>query len=143
MDLTENGAARSGVKVTFTYNGSTKEATTDNSGRAQVGFSASGDQSVKAEPQDGYPTQFVFVNDPDNCPPTGGSSNNGNGQVLGASTESSSGQVLGATTAKRGQVLGAYAATGVFEDTVMSVAGSLGGVFTTAGSVLWARKKRE
>lgn len=42
----------------------------------------------------------------------------------------------------QGEVLGAYAGTGVAEDVIMNALGSLGGLMTVGGSVLYGKKKR-
>ena len=42
----------------------------------------------------------------------------------------------------QGEVLGAYASTGVAEDVIMNALGSLGGLMTVAGSVLYGKKRK-
>jgi hypothetical protein len=44
--------------------------------------------------------------------------------------------------APQGQVLGAFASTGVAEDAIMNALGSLGGLMTLAGSVLYGKKRK-
>lgn len=61
--------------------------------------------------------------------------NNSNNSNNNSSNNSSS------TNNSEGQVLGAYAKTGVVEDVIINTLGSLGGLMTVAGSVLYGQKK--
>lgn len=65
--------------------------------------------------------------------PTPGNNDNhsDNNSDSGSSNNSSS----------EGEVLGAYAETGVAEDVIMNALGSLGGLMTAAGSVLYDKKR--
>lgn len=73
---------------------------------------------------------------PTPAPNTGGSSSTNSD-----SSNSNSGDVQGAATEKSGQILGAYAATGVVEDTIMNLLGYLGGTMTAVGSALYGKKR--
>lgn len=46
------------------------------------------------------------------------------------------------TSSAGAQVLGAYAETGIVEDVIMNALGSLGGLMTVTGSVLYGKKRR-
>jgi len=112
FDLKENGVATANILVNFTYNGLAKQATTNADGRASVTFPQQGSYDLKAAPDNGYPTQSMKVNMPENCPA---------GNPDPATTPGVGGLVLGATTAtnySNGQVLGVstMANTGVAED---------------------------
>jgi len=107
FDLKENGVGKSGIKVSFSYNGLTKEDTTNVDGRAKVSFPKRGNYDLKATSSDGYSSKTVAVNMPEDCSstePTPTPEIGRGGLVLGASTE---GQVLGAST---------MANTGIAED---------------------------
>lgn len=124
MELKNNGVAGANIPVKFTYNNIVKTVTTNNDGKASVSFGYAKDDSVQADPEGGYSSQSVSISGPKDCPSVGG-------------------QVLGTTTVKpSGKVLGAYASTGVVEDTLMNVVGFLGVAMTTGGSLLYAKKKR-
>ncbi|OGK62350.1 hypothetical protein A2334_03015 [Candidatus Roizmanbacteria bacterium RIFOXYB2_FULL_38_10] len=61
MELKDNGVVQSGVKVKFTYKGSVQEVNTGSDGKAVAGYSYSTDDEVKAEPDNGYPSQTVTI----------------------------------------------------------------------------------
>lgn len=112
MDVFENSVARENILVRFSYNGSTKEALTNSSGRARVSFDINGNGTVTAT-ADGYPSQSMSITTPfcgnvalDPNKSTGSaSSQSGTGIGGGNSTLNvtanqarGQGQVLGATT---------------------------------------------
>lgn len=98
FDLKENGIASNNVVVSFTYNGLTKQDTTNQDGRARVTFPQQGSYDLKATPENGYPAQTMKVNMPENCAAGEPTATPGvGGLVLGVSTEST-GQVLGVST---------------------------------------------
>ncbi len=68
--------------------------------------------------------------------PSNNNSNNDSGSNNSNSNNSSSGDNSG------GEVLGAYAGTGVVTDAIMNAVGAMGGLMTTAGSILYGKKKR-
>lgn len=112
---------QSGIRVLFKYIDQEKIAYTGNDGQASVGFPYIVDGHVDILP-DGFPSKQGFTTKEKNCEITETPSE---GQVLGAST---------------GEVLGAYAETGVAEDILMSLVGFSGAALTATGAVLNARK---
>ncbi len=106
FDLKDNGVAQANILVNFTYNGIAKQTTTNADGRASVTFPQQGSYDLKAAPDNGYPTQSMKVNMPENCP-AGESTPGVGGLVLGVSTTTTNGQVLGVST---------MANTGISED---------------------------
>lgn len=103
MELKNNGVVQAGVKIKFTYKGSVKEATTESSGKATVGYTHTGDDEVKAEPENGYPSQTITIRE-SSCShsPTSTPGPSGGESILGLSrsifTPTSTGQVAGETT---------------------------------------------
>lgn len=84
MTLTNNGNPDSGIDIIFTYNGSSVTRTTNSEGKAQAGFTQSGEQSVVASPQSGgYSSQSIFISTPTGCDDGGGG-----GTVAGITTTS-------------------------------------------------------
>ena len=67
--------------------------------------------------------------------PSSSSSSSSSSSTNDSSSSSSS------SNNQEGQVLGAYAGTGVVEDVIMNALGSVGGLMTMAGSVLYGQKK--
>lgn len=63
-----------------------------------------------------------------------GDNSDNSGDSSGSSNESSSGS-------QEGEVLGAYAETGTVQDAIMNMLGSIGGLMTAAGTVLYGKKK--
>lgn len=125
IELSQNGSPAVGVPVTFTYRGTSKDATTGADGKAKVTFGFLGKDTVTADPADPFDTVSGEVKAADQCESHGGSFDPGTGgQVLGAST--SSGQVLGAST---------LASTGAFEQTATSL------MFTLAAAMIWVGVK--
>lgn len=121
IDLKENDKAASGVRVKFTYNNKTVEATTDSEGKARAGFRYEGDMSVKVEPEGDFPGHNRHVELPKDLVCAAGI---GGGEPTG--------EVLGATT---------LAEAGSLEDLFFSGLGLIGSVFTGLGSLLYAKKK--
>lgn len=62
MELKYDGVLQSGINVKFTYKGEVKEAVTGSNGKAQVGYTHTGDDTVNAEPENGYPSKSVTIN---------------------------------------------------------------------------------
>lgn len=61
-----------------------------------------------------------------------------------SSNNDDGGSVQGDSTgAPSGEVLGTYAATGVVQDVIMNALGSVGGLMTMAGSVLYGKKSKK
>lgn len=82
FDIHQDGNGVKDVKVTFTFNGQTKDTLTNEDGHAKVQFPlVDGYLQVTA---DGFPSQAQTVNAPVGCPTV--ASNVKTGQVLGAST---------------------------------------------------------
>jgi YqxM protein len=90
MDLKDNGNGVKDVVVTFTYNGSTQQTTTNQDGRAKVRFGQNGNGSVSASAND-YPSQSMYLTMPESCMPAHAEAPKSQGQVLGASTLASTG----------------------------------------------------
>lgn len=83
MDVKKDGQGAKDVKVKFTFNGVTKEVTTNENGRAKVSFViGSGTLTAEAE---GYPSQALNIQAPD-CGTSADPDNGRGGQVLGATT---------------------------------------------------------
>lgn len=114
-----DGTTDKDVKVTFTYNGSTLEAKTNDNGRASVLFGKNGDGTVKAT-ADGYADQSAYMEMPKDCPVTAPAVGGTTGQVLGASTEVS------------------YANTGSATSQIFTAAQLLGMLMITAGAARYA-----
>lgn len=114
-----DGTTEKDVKVTFTYNGSTQEAKTNDNGRASVLFGKNGDGTVKAT-ADGYADQSAYMEMPKDCPVTAPAVGGTTGQVLGASTEVS------------------YANTGSATSQIFTAAQLLGMLMITAGAARYA-----
>lgn len=91
FDVKENGNAVKDVLVKFEFNGSTKEAKTNEQGRAKVSFRA-GAGTVKAW-ADGFPSQQQTLEDP-HCPVVHMDPGGRGGQVLGVSTLAATGSSL-------------------------------------------------
>jgi len=123
MDLKSGDDPQKNVLVTFTYSGLSKNAYTNQDGRAATSFTFAGEGIVKATPNNGYQSQEAKVTAQTNCSAVGG-------PVV--SQPVVSGQVLGANT---------YAETGVFTDIMMSVIGLSGATMTAVGAQLHAKKK--
>lgn len=85
MDVRWDGNGMKDVKVKFNFNGSTKEATTNENGRAKVSYGR-GNGTLTAEAAD-YPSQSLTITEPENCP----AESNSQGQVLGISTLANTG----------------------------------------------------
>lgn len=115
MDIKENGEGKKDVEVTFTYNGATKKAKTDEAGRARTSFARNGAGSVQAA-ADGWDSQSQYVEMPV-CEPVALDPDRaiGSGQVLGVSTLADTG-----------------ARVGIFGGLMTMV----GGIITTAGVAL-------
>lgn len=97
LDLSENGNWLEGIKVTFKYNGTTKEDYTDAQGRARVEFNIDGEHPLTAS-ADGFDTQSIDIKVPI-CDGSEKNEDNSSGQVLGTNTDTPrQGQVLGAST---------------------------------------------
>jgi hypothetical protein len=111
------------VLVAFTYNGLSKNAYTNQDGRASTSFTYTGEAMVKASPNNGFASQEAKVTAETNCQELGG---------LMSTPASTYTQVLGANT---------YAETGVFEDVMMSIVGLGGATMTSIGARLHAKKK--
>lgn len=95
FDVFDHGNPVNDLKVTFTFNGSTKEVKTNVDGRAKVQFPIeAGTVMAKA---DGYSSQSMTITEPVGCPDVHLDPNKQTGQVLGTST-GGRGQVLGAST---------------------------------------------
>lgn len=63
LELKDNGVPKEGVKVKFTYQSQSGEATTNSDGKAQVGFTLDGeDKQVEAVPEDGFPSKTASIN---------------------------------------------------------------------------------
>jgi hypothetical protein len=125
MDLKSGDQALANVLVTFTYNGLSKNAYTNQDGRAKVSFTFAGEQIVKATPNNGFAAQESKVTQESNC------------LELGA------GNVTDNTGAEYSRVLGAntFAETGVAEDILMSILGLSGATMTAIGTAMHAKKK--
>jgi hypothetical protein len=111
MDVFENGTAQENILVRFSYNGSTKEARTNSSGRARVIFDINGNGTVTAV-ADGYPSQSMNITVPfcSNVvldPNKNTSSTTSTSQSTQASQQSSSSHSSSANSRGQGQVLGA------------------------------------
>lgn len=119
MDLKAGNNPQKDVLVTFTYNGLSKTAYTNQDGRASTSFTFAGESVVKATPNNGYSAQEAKVTTQTNCTAVGGPVVSG-GQVLGANT---------------------YAETGILEDIMMSIMGLSGATMTAVGAQLHAKKK--
>ncbi len=117
MDLKSGSNPQKDVLVSFTYNGLSKNAYTNQDGRASVSFTFVGEGLVKATPNNGYKSQEAMVTAETDCSAVGGPIG---GQVLGANT---------------------YAETGILEDIMMSVIGLSGATMTAVGAQLHAKKK--
>ena len=119
MDIKENGQGKKDVEVTFTYNGATKKAMTNEGGRARTSFARNGAGSVHASAE-GWDSQSQYVEMPV-CEPVALDPDRaiGGGQVLGVSTLADTGAGVG--------ILGGF----------MTM---VGGILTTAGVAL-AKKK--
>lgn len=66
------------------------------------------------------------------------SNNNSNND---SNNSNNSGSTSSGDNTNSGEVLGAYAGTGVVEDAIMNAVGALGGLMTTAGSFMYGKKK--
>lgn len=96
MDIKENGTGVKDVLVTFVYNGSVKQARTNDNGRAKVSYDQNGNGTLSAS-ADGWNSQSMALTmplcgnvnlDPDRTKSTG----RGTGQVLGATTLADTGR---------------------------------------------------
>lgn len=123
MDLMVGNNPVKDVLVSFTYNGLSKNAYTNQDGRASTSFTYTGEAIVKASPNNGFASQEAKVTIETNCQELGG---------LMSTPTSTYTQVLGADT---------YAETGVFEDVMMSIVGLGGATMTSIGARLHAKKK--
>lgn len=121
IDLRDGTTPAAGIKVKFTYNGKVVESTTDAQGKARAGYHYEGDMSVKVQPEGGYAGHDRHVELPKNLVCPAGVGGTSTGEVLGAST---------------------MAETGVLEDMFFRGIGSVGGMLTLIGSVLYGKKKR-
>lgn len=122
IELKDNNVASKNIKVKFEYDSQIKEATTNDDGKASVSFGFSKNESVYAYPEEEYQSQSIHVQKTENqsC---------SNGAVLGTSTE------------QKGQVLGAYAGTGIVNNVIADLLG-LAGVLMTAGGISIHASKR-
>ena len=120
VELKDNDVAQKNIKVKFVYDNQTKEATTNNDGKASVSFGFSKNDSVYVYPEEGYDSQSSHIQEPENC---------------------QSGEVLGTSTEQTGQVLGAYAATGTANSIIADLLGLVGIVMTAGGFSLHASKR--
>lgn len=112
IELFKNGSPVAGVNVKFIYENESKYAKTEANGRAGVMYGFKTTSDIIIEPEDGYPAQRQQAHAlPNNCP-------------------------VVATTP---QVLG-LADTGVFEDTLATIAGVFGTLSTAIGSILYVKK---
>jgi hypothetical protein len=116
-DASENGNPRKNIEVTFTYNGETKKATTNDDGRAQVYFNYKGSGTVEATATEGFSNQSVNIDEMEDCETTAATG----GQVLGASTT-------------------ALASTGTFAVALATAFKALTGFVTGAAAYLFAKK---
>lgn len=123
MDLMVDNNPVKDVLVSFTYNGLSKNAYTNQDGRASTSFTYTGEAVVKATPNNGFASQESKVTIETNCQELGG---------IVSTPASTYTQVLGADT---------YAETGVFEDVMMSIVGLGGATMTSIGARLHAKKK--
>lgn len=136
MDVKEDGNARKDIKVTFRFNGSTKETRTNDNGRARAEFDQNGNGSLTADAED-YPSQSMYITIPQ-CDNVNTNQNPDNGVGGGSfSDNGSTGSVNGTTiTASRGsRVLGAdtLANTGMSTTYLLSLI-SLAGLGLTGSS---------
>lgn len=115
LKLTKDGFLQSGIKVKFTYAGEAKEATTDLLGEVSAVYGYKDGSDVKAEPEQGYPSQLGKITDATGCPASS------TGSVLGATTDTEN---TDGTKKKRGQVLGAstFADTGMTTESILTFA---------------------
>jgi hypothetical protein len=99
MDVKDNGNPVKDLLVRFAFNGVSKEARTNENGRAKVSFDQNGNGSLTATAE-GYPSQSMYITAPQCGPVVLDPNRDRKGSVLGASTDSTkhSGQVLGAST---------------------------------------------
>lgn len=96
MDIKDGDTFLKDVLVRFTFNGETKEARTNEFGRARVAYGFTGNGSVYAVPENGCPSQAMYLTMPA-CPANASSSNsstNSAGQVLGVSSLAFTGSPL-------------------------------------------------
>lgn len=112
-----NNVDQKGIGVLFRYNGAEQKALTGDDGWANVSFPYTGDGWVDSQP-DGLQGAANYITKETDC---------------------DSGEVLGTTT--EGQVLGAYAETGIVEDVIMSILGLAGVSMFTSGAVLHVKNR--
>lgn len=93
MDVKDNDQAIKDVLVKFTYNGETKEARTNENGRAKVTFEPKVEGTVTAT-ADGYPSQSMYIKLPADCSVVVLDPNRKHGQVLGATTLADTGTAV-------------------------------------------------
>lgn len=101
MDVKDNGNPVRDILVRFAYNGASREARTNENGRAKVAFDQNGNGSLTATAE-GYPSQSMYITVPQCGPVALDPDRNRGGSILGTSTDSTKntkqGQVLGAST---------------------------------------------
>lgn len=108
MDLKENDTPVKDVEVTFTYQGATHTAKTNENGRAETWFDRNGNAVVTTTAPE-YPSQSMFVTLPENCTSPASSNKPGVGglslpstqkssQIAAVDTKKQAAQILGATT---------------------------------------------
>lgn len=132
MELKYDGVLQSGINVKFTYKGEVLEAVTGSNGKAQVGYSHTGDDTVKAEPESGYPSKSVTIN-ASSCAESSSSSSSSVG-ILGAAAQFfapfTGGQVGGVATEITPTPSGGASSSS-------SSAGQVKGASTTCNLIWW------
>lgn len=112
MELKYNDVAQANINVRFTYKGSVQNIKTNSSGKAYAGYTVSGDDEVKAEPEEGYPSRTLTIRQSDCTKQTTSSSSSSSTSssassvttvflgplVAGAQTSATEGEVEGAAT---------------------------------------------
>lgn len=109
------------VAVTFEYMGEKKTVYTNKDGEAHVSFTYRGNGYITSKPEHGYGSRETYITKETDCSVDENKANKPvarRGQVLGASTDPA-----------------VYAATGIMEDTLMSLAGVAGSIMTVVGYV--------
>ncbi|HYD35091.1 MAG TPA: hypothetical protein VD999_03425 [Vitreimonas sp.] len=132
MDVKDNGTGVKDVLVTFVYNGSTKQAHTNENGRAKVTFDQNGNGTITASAE-GWNTQSMSLTMP-MCGDVHLDPDRSRGSVLGASTGINGrgvGQVLGASTLANTGSQVEYLLLSVFGTGLITTASALYGYFQT------------
>lgn len=128
-------AAQPGTtKIYYSINAEDKSVTKAQNNEAcspSTSPSASPSTSPSASPSTS-PSSSPSSNPSSTPTPSDNNSSNDGGSVQGDSTGAPSGEVLGT-----------YAATGVAQDVIMNALGSVGGLMTMAGSVLYGKKSKK